>query len=68
MKANIPEVIEMIGLENVANVLKTTPEKLTVKVEHPEKFTLMDLTTLQRELGFTDKMIMCLLESKRERN
>lgn len=67
MKSDVSDEITRIGLENLAEILQVTPKKLMVKVEHPELFTLKDLVTLQGELGFTDNMVLLMLEKLKKR-
>ena len=64
---DVTEQIVKIGLEKVALILQTTPKKLKAKIDRPELFEIKDLIVLQEELGFTDKMILLMLDKlKRE--
>lgn len=64
---SITEQIDFIGLENVAEKLRITPNELRDKTNNPKLFTLHELATLMEGAGVTDKMVLLMLDKlKRE--
>jgi hypothetical protein len=67
MIINITNEIDLIGLENVARILRMSPNRLRSKVNNPRSFTLYELAVLKENAVITDKMVLLMLDNlKRE--